>query len=221
MSLQILKVLFPGNGYRIDRIIEAVDAFYMNKAEALESSLLVQRGVYGYYTSGSYYHPVSTGSTLTGILGQGTFRGMAVFIPSTVVISRLFAEVTTVGSAGALVRLVILNRTGELTGSLLLDAGTIDGTVLGMQELTVNATLTRGWYWFGAIGQGAPTTQATVRCCSLAGSSPIVPLGTSLPATNSQLSSVIATGITGAAPSTLTFTTSGAVAPPRLGLKVT
>lgn len=186
------------------------------------SQFAEEQSIWGYFTSGQYYWPIGTALTSTSIvLGNGIFRWTPAFIPSNITATRIFAEVTTAGTSGAVLRLGIYSRTGELTGSLVVDAGTIDGTVAAVQELTINTPLTRGWYYFGAALEGAPATQPTVRVLTPGGSpTGPIPAGTSLPSAGAVGLGYGATGVTGALPATISGLLSGASAPPRIGIKI-
>lgn len=110
--------------------------------------------------SGSYWsYPATHG---TAAYADGTMVAHPVYVPRTISIARIGAEVTAAGVGGTVVRLGVWldNGVGE-PGSLVLDAGTIDGTSATAQEITLGTALqlTGGYrYWFSAVAQGgAPT----------------------------------------------------------------
>lgn len=78
---------------------------------------------------------------------------------------RITAQVTVAGSAGALVRPAVY-RVDETTGlptDLILDPGTIDGTVVAVAQLTINQTLQPGTYAIGYVIQGGAATRPTMQ----------------------------------------------------------
>jgi len=74
-------------------------------------------------------------------------------------------EVTVAGSAGAEIRMGIYKldpATGAIT--LLLDAGVVDGTSIGVKTLTISQPVSQGEIIMpGAVNQGSPTTLPTFR----------------------------------------------------------
>jgi hypothetical protein len=122
--------------------------------------------------TGQYYTSQGIVSVTTAANpGNGTARYVPFWVPKTATFDRIsIRTVTTPGSAGAVIRLGIYNDNGAgKPGSLLLDAGTIDATAaVGLQEITINQSLTAGLYWLVAVPQGAPTTAATTQIVSSA-----------------------------------------------------
>lgn len=103
----------------------------------------------------------------TVVLANGILYYVPIWQPtSNAVIVEIRLEVTTAGSVGSVIRLGIYDRnpsTGE-PRNRLADAGTIDGTLTGMQGLGPNlSALTPGWYFGAVAAQGAPATNPTVR----------------------------------------------------------
>lgn len=66
---------------------------------------------------------------------------------------RIACEVTTGGSAGAVMRLGIYNSGGGVPTTVLLDAGTVAATTTGAKEITISQTLARGVYFLAAAAQ--------------------------------------------------------------------
>lgn len=62
--------------------------------------------------------------------------------PFDVTIDRLCVEVTTAGAASSLGRIGIYAVTGGVPAALIRDAGTFDGSALGVKELTLDPTVT-------------------------------------------------------------------------------
>jgi hypothetical protein len=138
------------------------------------------------YISGQYYCCNSAAATSTSAaLGNGSLRLSRWDVTAAITITRLWAEVTTVGEAGSKFRIGIWNDDGTgKPGNLLLDAGQIAGDSATVQELTVSRTLAAGTYWVGGAVQSAPSTQPTMRCVNTSQVQHHFPLGTSLPVAN-------------------------------------
>jgi hypothetical protein len=69
-------------------------------------------------------------------------------------ITRLGVEVTSAGGAGSVVRLGIYADSSGLPGSLVLDAGTINGASATYQEITISQALSAATrYWLMAVAQ--------------------------------------------------------------------
>lgn len=117
------------------------------------------------------YHQLTPSPTVTtdNTLGWNIVRVMPVVVPNRVTLSKLGAEITAAGAAGSLLRLGIWADDGTgFPAALVADAGTIDGTVVGVQEIgSLAVKLKPGLYWAGAAVQGGTTgTQPTVRTLS-------------------------------------------------------
>lgn len=123
-----------------------------------------QGGIAAPLLAGNYYTSIAT-TLSTRLMSQGNVY-LARFLPGrTCTLNTIGVEVTTVGSAGALVRLGIYTLDWA-TGAIdrLVDAGTIDGTVVGLATLAVSVPVIDGQQLLlTAVGQGAPTTQTTLR----------------------------------------------------------
>lgn len=101
----------------------------------------------------------------TGIPGEGQAFATPLMMP-TVTLDRIGCDVTTVGSAGAVIRLGIYADGGGYPDALILDAGTLDATSTGgtnIREITISQTLNMGLYWLAFVIQGGATTRPTVR----------------------------------------------------------
>jgi hypothetical protein len=143
---------------------------------------------------GASYQSVLTGAPFI-VVGQQSF-------------DRITCEVTTAGAAGALIRLGIyaLNATTGVVGSLVLDAGTIDGTVVAIAQVTIAVTLPSGAYLLVATPQGVVSPYPATRRLT----SPIGNSGTGSPTGAAALGGWQGTSApTGALPTTATWSTSG------------
>lgn len=95
------------------------------------------------------------------------------------------ASGVSVAISGCRLRLGIFADDGtNRPGTLLVDAGTIDGNSATVQELTIALAVAGGRYYLGAAVQGVTTTQPTVRVQTFAGIVPGVEAGTTMPGTN-------------------------------------
>lgn len=143
-------------------------------------------------------------------------------VPHQVTLSRIGAEVTTVGGGSTLHRpaVYLSDPTTGLPGSLVLDPGTFGGNLIGMNELTVSQVVSPGIVWTGGVNQG-PGGAPIMRCGNDA--APVaVPCGTSIPATGLTVVGVTKTGVTGALPGTFGTPSGFAVVAtvPRIFVKV-
>lgn len=154
-------------------------------------------------------------SHYVGLEGTGTSttsatQNVAWFVPMILhagTIDRIAAEVTTGGAAGSVVRLGIYtaNETSGRPDQLIVDAGTIDGTTVAIQEVTVSPAATipyTGRYWIAVVAQGATCTLRTITGRAL---QPTVSTGLSfLQGSTAWMFTSLVTGatVTGALPST-------------------
>lgn len=151
-------------------------------------------------------------------IGNGNLRVAPLLVTQDRVLTGIAGDISVVGSAGALLRLGVYADTGgAYPGQLVVDAGTISGTSATIQAITgLQAVLAAGLYWVGAVVQGAPTTQPTVRTisnwtppCLLGGTS-------SLPTAGGTQIGYSMSGVTGALPASFSGTVSVASTVPRL-----
>jgi hypothetical protein len=115
-------------------------------------------------------------------------------------IDRLCIEVTTAGSAGAVIRLgaYAFSPTGSLpVGGLLVDGGTVDATTTGAKEITVSLNHPGGPIYLAAATQGAPTTLPVVRA---QGGGRLFMVQTALRTQLGNRLGFVATGVTGTLP---------------------
>lgn len=180
----------------------------------------VKRGQPIYKGKGLYYGPLGVPATGTPTAGQ---LALAPFdLSRMAVLTSVVAEVTTAGSAGAVVRLGIYadNGSGLWPDALILDAGTIDASTVGNKEITLAAAkaLPPGRYWVGGASQGAPTTAPVLRTVGTNGAE-------FLPSASASASN-IPTGaannsITDALPASFTPAYGTTSAVPRVALRLT
>jgi len=150
--------------------------------------------------TGVYYYLPCNSTGTANTLGNGTARVFPVFFSSAVTLTRIGAEVTGAGEANSVVRLGIYNDNGTgFPGTVLLDAGTIDGTSATIQEITISQAVPAGLFWMCAVVQAAPTTQPTLRVVSSVYHNVVVPqtVNTQTSAANIGLSQASVTGALG------------------------
>lgn len=173
----------------------------------------------------AYFYPLSPGSSSTNAaLGNDVLRLAPALLPA-VTIARLGTEITVAGSAGSTVRIGIYADNGSWgVGSLVLDAGTIPGDVVGVAEVTLGSpvSLPAGYYWIGAVVQGSPATQPTLRVLGGNNLPPgfILSAGSTLPITAHTINGVGQIGVSGALPATLASPGGSGPAPVRLFMKI-
>jgi hypothetical protein len=115
--------------------------------------------------AGQYIFPGGGQSvTTSSTLGVGTLRVFPWYLPNSCTLTVVGAEVTAAGDTGSTYHLGIYSDTGGFQpGGLLLDAGTISGTTVGVQSITISQALSPGVYWVGGVVQNVTTTQPTIR----------------------------------------------------------
>jgi hypothetical protein len=97
------------------------------------------------------------------ILTEGAIRATGVMIDRPCSLANMNANITVVGSAGAVLRYGIWKDVNGKPGDLLYDLGTVTGTVLGNREIVGPWTILQpGCYWFGVVEQGAAGTKVTI-----------------------------------------------------------
>ena len=148
----------------------------------------------------SFYPIVSSGLTTTSP-AEATEFVMPLYIPRGT-IAVIGAEVTTVGTSGAVVRLGIRKQVGALDLALVADVGTISGETLGEQSVTANLAWPGGLAWISVTIQGGAGTRPTLR--GVNGSIPFMPYRANQ--LNSQRTGLAGVGgaTTGALPSAFT-----------------
>ena len=109
------------------------------------------------YKTGRYYMvpsgDVSTETTIALVLDRLYLIPFP--IGEALSIDRIAASVTTLGAAGAVVRLgLYASDADNFPAALVADFGTIDSTTTGYKELTISQSLSSGLlYWIGVAGQ--------------------------------------------------------------------
>lgn len=120
------------------------------------------------YLSGNYYAPLFAGGYSTAFPSSNAvnsnnqlqfcqFRCNAAFTAD-----RITIDIRSAGDAGSVVRVGIWRDSGfGKPGTLVLDAGTVSGTTVATQSITISQALTPGMYWLGAVWQGLSAVNPT------------------------------------------------------------
>jgi len=112
-----------------------------------------RKGGYGY---GCHSVP-ARGSVSTLSLNADYLYAFAFYNPVSTLFDRIIIYVQT-PVAGALVRLGIYGDNGSVyPGNLVLDAGTVDASTVGVKEILISQTLGAGLYWLVCLSNAAPT----------------------------------------------------------------
>ena len=154
--------------------------------------------------SGLYYQTTPhTSLSTSASLGTGTGRFTPWRVRYPLSITRLGAEITSAGDAGSVLRIGIYADDGTgYPGALVLDAGTIAGDSVAVQEITVAITLPPALYWVGGVVQEVTSTQPTVRTV-VYDPSGLMPIATTTPSSISvNRCAFVGFAMTGALPAT-------------------
>jgi hypothetical protein len=105
------------------------------------------------YAAGRYYSPTVDVSTGTIAAVNDRLWVVPFEVGQFTNFDRIATEVTTVGTTGNVGRLGVYGTVNGLPGSLIVDAGTFDATILGAAEKVINIALNPGLYWLGYVSQ--------------------------------------------------------------------
>ena len=160
---------------------------------------------------GSYQSSLQTTSG-TGTCGQSVLRASPMPLAADTAYDRIGIEVTTLAAASTFRLGIYADNGNNYPGDLILDASTIDATGTGFKENTIAQTLPAGMYWIGGASQGGdPALRVAV------GTLPMI--GVTSPAGSSGATGYVATGVTGALPSTFPTTVTPGATMPRVYLR--
>lgn len=152
------------------------------------------------WQSGRYYFlPNSANASTSAVQTNGLVRACPFWLPNAVTLSRVGAEVTTIGDVGSKLRLGFWADDGTgRPGTLLLDAGQIAGDSATVQEIVISLALAPGIYWVGGAVQAVTVTPPTLRTSGAQGPWLNIDAGTVIPAAGSTPAGQQMTGVTGA-----------------------
>jgi hypothetical protein len=145
-----------------------------------------------------------------GLMQEDTvLNGSLVYLPAGT-ITDIGINVTVAGSSGSVIRLGVYSVSRQ-AGTLVWDAGTVDGTSATAQSIGSGTTvIAAGWYALVAVSQGSPATRPTVtRNTGNALFTTAAQTALSAAAVFPVGSGVHVFSVTGALPSTLTLNTEG------------
>lgn len=157
-----------------------------------------------------------SGSIDTRTLNEDRGFWVPVVVDRSLTVDRIGLELTSTATGSPVVRLGIYSDSSGVPGTLLLDAGTIDGTSATYQEITISQALTAGRWWLVCAQQGG-TSNSACRAVRYA---------TSLPVSSSGYSPyeagcyVDADALTGAFPASAPTMNDVVAATPRIMLRV-
>lgn len=161
------------------RLYQRSDGRLVHKVPNADVRVVNYRPFLPSFASGRWYGSGGSINSTSGAQGNGSLRASAFLVSETTTFDGIGCEITVVGSSGALIRLGIYSDDGTgQPGSLVLDAGTVDATILSTttdRTIAISQQLTPGVYWLAAVIQGSPSTQPTVRVNTLP--DPAVPIG--------------------------------------------
>lgn len=162
--------------------------------------------IFGGLPTGYYYATGQSYSVTTHATNLSQLRVHPWFVPHSISITKIGAEITTAGSTGAVVRLGIYADNGAgYPGALVLDAGTIDGTSQTVQDITLGAAqpLSRGLYW---VGFAAQTATSTIRAFAAPTHPMPIAFGASAPTAGQIPATYVQTSVTGSLPANFSST---------------
>jgi hypothetical protein len=215
-GLAVALVAFAGLTFMSGQFVPAPNA-----GGGAGGASIPQNGGNPAWVSGRYYHPSNASGLATAIGVVNTLRCNPITIPNALTLTRLAAEITTTGEAGSKLRLGIYADDGTgRPGALVVDAGQIDGTVVGsLQELTISTAFASPGRYFGCVvAQSCPTTCPTYR--TITGVDVPIDAGTTLPASNTQSLVITQASVSGGLPNPFTGTTIAVTATAFLTVKV-
>jgi len=145
-----------------------------------------------------------TRSTTTNATNPGTLNMLTagrIYVPEAITLTSLSIQNSgTVYAANAVVRMGVWADGNQQPGALILDAGTVDvHASAAVQTLTCWVPLKPGWYWLGAVIQGAAGTGTITVTTDVRSSQPLAnttnPLSTTFADNNGVRLSGVSAGL--------------------------
>jgi hypothetical protein len=125
----------------------------LNSIKELADAALV-KGVSLPYRSGFYYRTPHQAITLATAAHETTYY-TPIFINSSTTFDRIAIRAVSGFTGTATVRLGIYTDSAGIPNTLVLDAGTVSATVANATfQITINQTLSTGFYWLAMCQQG-------------------------------------------------------------------
>jgi len=110
------------------------------------------------YIPGQVYETTGGASAGTANRSLALLAAVPFFIPTEIEAKSLAVRVTT-ATTGGLVRLGIYTADSfDRPGTLVLDAGTVDGSTIGLKTIEISQVLSPGLYYLAEVKQGSATT---------------------------------------------------------------
>lgn len=129
------------------------------------------------------------GSAGNQVQTAGQISYIPIFVPERTTYDRIGINVQLGDGVGGLCDLRIYNWVGGLPGSQVLSAGTVSTNLAGAQEIVINQTLERGYYFLASRCDQAPTLRAALY--SNLGMCPVAGIDTTNSAAGNALDRVI------------------------------
>jgi hypothetical protein len=120
--------------------------------------------------TGLWYSPMGALAP-TLVMVENKLYAIPIEFPRAVTIAAIGVEITVVGAASSVIRLGIYDDEAGVPTSLLVDAGTINGTVLFSstpgQVTGLSTVCGPGRVWLAAVSQAQASTQPTVKAIGM------------------------------------------------------
>ena len=116
--------------------------------------------VFGYRSSFYVSSSCTTKTTSVALTNLNFLYANVVLIHNDTHFDRIVGGYATAGDAGRVLRLGVYRQNADGSVTLVLDAGTVDATITGYQEITIDLTLEKGIYLLCAVSQGGTSAQA-------------------------------------------------------------
>jgi hypothetical protein len=141
----------------------------------------------------------------------GTLYGHPLVVHNDITLTSICTSVEVAMSATSVVRLGIYRSLSDGTKELVIDAGVINGTITGYQDISINITLTKGIYFLCACSQGHVGQSGQIR---VAANVNFQYADRSITQRNSGIGCgiILAQGVTGAFDATISSTLEGITA---------
>lgn len=112
--------------------------------------------------SGTYHKSLHAGAEAARTITANVTHFSPFYVPNSTTLDRIAIRTDSTFSGSAVFRLGIYNNdSSDRPSTVLLDAGTVSPTVASTTyEITINQTLSAGWYWLAANCTTAATTNA-------------------------------------------------------------
>ena len=125
------------------------------------------------FTSGAYYSCDFISSS-TGVMTSQRVTWVPFFVGTSRAFDRIAIRTGAGGAGSNTIRLGIYNNTNGQPSTVNLDAGTVACTAINTTyTITINQTLSAGWYWLACCWQSGAGTQTFQRVSqNMYGSSP-------------------------------------------------